>query len=94
MADWSWNDIIDTAKNLGKSGAEVYNAWKGNDNSADEETAYLKGQLAAMEANQKAQLDADTIHIGEASISTSSLMWVIGGTLGLLAIGLGLKKLV
>ena len=92
MSDWSWNDVIDAAKNLGKSGAEVYNAWKGNDGN-DEETAYLKGQLAAMQANQQAQMEADTIHIGEASISTSSLMWVIGGTLGLLAIGLGLKKL-
>ena len=93
MADWNWSDIISTAKNIGTSGAEVYHAWKGDDSNADgEDTAYLRGQLAAMEAQQKAQLEADTLRIGDASISTSSLMWVIGGTLGLLAIGLGLKN--
>lgn len=92
--DWSFSDFVDAAKKLGTSGAEVYNAWKGDTSAQDEETAYLKGQLAAMEASQKSQLEADTIRIGDASISTASLLWVIGGTLGLLAIGLGLKKLV
>lgn len=76
MADW--NSIIDTVTKAGKSAADVYNAWTGNDNDGAEETAYLKGQLAAMEATQKAQIDSDTIRIGDASISTGSLMWIIG----------------
>lgn len=90
MSDWSFSDLVDAGKNLGKSAAEVYNAWKGDD--SDSETAYMKGQIAGYQAAQSQQSAADTITIGDTSISTSSLMWVIGGTLGLLAIGLGIKK--
>ena len=91
--DFGFSDLVDAVAKVGTSTADVYKAWTGVSNEADEEAAYLKGQLAAMQANQKAQLEADTITIGDAKLSTSSIMWIIGGTLGLLAIGLGLKKM-
>lgn len=85
-----WSDIISGAVELGKGAAEVKNAWDGNDS---EETAYLRGQLAGIQATQDSQRAADTIKIGDFEISTSSMLWIFGGTLGLLAVGLGIKKL-
>ena len=92
MADLSFSDFVDAAKNVGTAGADVYKAWTGT-GEADEETAYLRGQLAGLQAAQTAQQNADTVTVGDLSISTSSIMWIIGGTLGLLAIGLGFKKM-
>lgn len=89
---WSFSDFVDAAKKIGTSGADVYHAWTGT-GEADEETAYLRGQLAGLQSAQAQQQSADTIKVGDMEISTSSILWIVGGTLGLLAIGLGLKKM-
>lgn len=87
-----WSDFVSGATELANAGANVYKAFSSEDGA--EETAYLKGQLAGIQATQQAQSDADTIKIGDMSISTSSILWVVGGTLGLLLIGVAAKKLV
>ena len=92
MSDWSFSDLVDAAKKVGTSSADVYKAWTGT-GEADEETAYLRGQLAGMQSAQAQQQNAETVRIGDVEISTTSILWIVGGTLGLLAIGLGLKKM-
>lgn len=87
---FSWSDFVDGFKNLGVAGGEVFNAWTGA--SSDEE-AYLRGQLAGIQQTQQSQRDSDTVKLGGVEISTSSLLWIIGGTLGLLTIGIAAKKL-
>ncbi len=87
-----WSEILSGLTETGKSAADIYNAFNGS--SADsEETAYLQGQLAGLNQAQQRQDSADTIKIGDLEISTNSILWIIGGTLGLLAVGLGVKKL-
>ena len=90
-SSWSLNDIIDAGKSLGKAAGEIYSSFKGSDTDS-EETAYLKGQLAAINADKEAKTAANTIKIGDAEISTSSVLWVVGGTLGLLSVGLVLRS--
>lgn len=90
-SSWSFNDIIEAGKSLGKAAGEIYGSFKGSDTDS-EETAYLKGQLAAINADKEAKTAANTIKIGDAEISTSSVLWVVGGTLGLLAVGLVLRN--
>lgn len=85
-----WSDFISGVTDIGKAGGDIYNAWSSD---GDEETAYLKGQIAGITQTQQQQTAEDTIKIGDLEISTSSILWVIGGTLGLLAVGLGVKKL-
>lgn len=88
----SWSDLVSGVEKLGTAGANVYRAFTAEDGA--EETAYLKGQLAGIQATQQAQEEADTIKIGDMSISTSSILWIVGGSLGLLLIGIAAKKLV
>lgn len=88
-----FSGFVDSVSSLAKNTGEIYNAWKGTSREADEESAYLKGQLAAIEANQKQEQASGYIEIGDMVISTSSILWIIGGTIGLLTIGLGFKKL-
>lgn len=85
-----WSDFLSGAKDLGTAAGEVYQAWNGT--SSDEE-AYLRGQLAGMTQAQQTQRDSDTLKIGDVEISTSSLLWIISGTLGLLTIGIAAKKM-
>lgn len=87
-----WSEFLQSAMDLGKQAGDVYQSWSGNE--TDEESAYLRGQLAGITQAQQQETAKDTIKIGEAEISTSSILWIIGGTLGLLAIGLGVKKLI
>lgn len=87
-----WSEFLQSAMDLGKQAGDVYQSWKGQE--VDEESIYLRGQLAGITQEQAKQQAKDTIKIGDAEISTSSILWVIGGTLGLLAIGLGIKKLI
>lgn len=86
-----WSDILSGLTETGKSAADIYNAFNGSADS--EETAYLQGQLAGLNQAQQRQDSADTIKIGSLEISTNSILWIIGGTLGLLAVGLGIKKM-
>lgn len=89
---WSFSDVLDGVVSAGKGAGDIYNSFKGSDASS-EEAAYLRGQNAIL-AQQAEQNRADsTIRIGDAAISTSGLLWVVGGTLGLLAIGLAVKKI-
>ena len=87
-----WSEFLQNAVDLGKQAGEVYQTWSGNE--TDEESAYLKGQLAGLTQAQQQETAKDTIKIGDAEISTSSILWIVGGTLGMLAIGLGIKKLI
>lgn len=87
-----WSEFLQNAMDLGKQAGDVYQAWNGQE--VDEESIYLRGQLAGITQEQAKQQAKDTIKIGDAEISTSSILWIIGGTLGLLAIGLGIKKLI
>lgn len=86
-----WTEFLQSAIDLGKQAGDAYQAWNGQE--VDEESIYLRGQLAGITQEQAKQQAKDTIKIGDAEISTSSILWVIGGTLGLLAIGLGIKKM-
>ena len=92
-SSWSLSGLLSGLSDVAKNAGEAYAAWTGASRDADEENAYMRGQLAAIEANQKAQDASGYIEIGDAVISTSSILWIIGGTIGLLAIGLGFKKL-
>lgn len=87
-----WSEFLQSVVDIGKQAGEVYQTWSGSE--TDEESAYLKGQLAGLTQAQEQETAKDTIKIGDAEISTSSILWIIGGTLGLLAIGLGIKKLI
>ena len=97
MADndssWSLKGFLSDLTDVAKGAGEAYQSWTGTTKDADEENAYMRGQLAAIEANQKMDQAAGYIEIGDAVISTSSILWIIGGTIGMLAIGLGFKKL-
>lgn len=87
----SWFDsLVDGASKLGSAASGLVNAFGDDD---DSQTAYLQGQIAGMTAEQNRQQSSDTIKLGDVEISTSSILWIVGGTLGLLAIGLGIKKL-
>ena len=87
-----WSEFLQSVVDIGKQAGEVYQTWSGSE--TDEESAYLKGQLAGLTQAQEQETAKDIIKIGDAEISTSSILWIIGGTLGLLAIGLGIKKLI
>ena len=87
----SFSEFLQSAIDFGKQAGEVYQTWSGSE--TDEESAYLKGQLAGLTQAQAQETAKSTIKIGDAEISTSSILWVVGGTLGLLAIGLGIKKM-
>ena len=81
----SWFDtLVEGAGKLGSTGFT---------DDDDSEKAYLQGQIAGITSEQNRQEAAGTIKIGDVEISTSSILWIVGGTLGLLAIGLGIKKL-
>lgn len=88
-----WSEVIDTLTSAGKGAADVYNAFVGTSSATDEETAYLQGMIAGTTQAQNRQDAAETIKIGDLEISTNSILWIIGGTLGLLAVGLGIKKM-
>lgn len=86
-----WSEFLQSAMDLGKQAGEVYQAWDGQE--IDEESIYMRGQLAGITQAKQEQIAKDTVKIGDVEISTSSILWIIGGTLGLLAIGLGIKKM-
>jgi len=90
----SWfSSLISGAVELGKGTADVVNSFKGGDESA-EETAYLRGQVDALNAAAEAKTDSETIRIGDLEISTSSILWIVGGTVGILAMAMMLKNVV
>lgn len=82
----------DTFVSVGKGAGEIYNAFTGDENA--EETAYLKGQVDALNKQAEEKNAADTIKIGDFEISTSSVLWIIGGSLGLLAVAAMFNKVV
>lgn len=85
----SW---LDTVVSIGKGAGDIYNAFVGDDSA--EETAYLKGQVDALNKQAEEKNAADTIKIGDFEISTSSVLWIIGGSLGLLVVAAMFKKVV
>lgn len=88
----AWTDWIDGLTSAGKGAGEIYQAFTA-DKSSDE-AAYLRGVNDAFAVQLQQNRDDNTIKLGDAEISTSGLLWVIGGTLGLLAIGLAVKKMI
>lgn len=86
-----YNDLIGAATDLGKGAGDVYQAFTGN--SSSDEAAYLKGANDVLRQQAEQNRDDGIIKIGDVEISTTSILWIIGGTLGLLAVGLGVKKL-
>ena len=91
--EW-FDDLTNSLGNLAVKGASAYSTLKSANNSTSEEEAYLRGQLNTVAAYQQMEADKGTLKIGDAEISTSSILWIIGGTLGLMFIGFGLKKFV
>lgn len=88
MADW-----LDSLNSVVSTGADAYSKILAAGSGSDAEAQYYKGMNDALVYADRNQAAKDTVTIGDLSISTSSILWVIGGTLGLLAIGLGIKKL-
>lgn len=88
----AWSDIVNGLVSTGKGAGEIYNAFK-SDNSS-EEAAYLKGANEALASQLQQQRDDSRLTIGDTSISTNGLLWIVAGTLGLLAIGLTVKKMI
>ena len=83
---------IDTLVSVGKGAGDIYKSFTGDDSA--EETAYLKGQVDALNKQAEEKNAADTIKIGDFEISTSSVLWIIGGSLGLLVVAAMFKKVV
>ena len=87
----SWFDsLVEGADKLGSAAGNIYNSFSSDD---DSERAYLQGQVAAMQQQQNREYDAGIVKIGSMEISTSSSMWIIGGTVGRLVVGALAKKL-
>ena len=87
----AWNDWVDGLVSVGKGAGEGYQSWTGD--SSSDEAAYLRGANDVLASQLQQQRDDTSIKIGDARISTTAILWIIGGTLGLLAVGLGVKKL-
>lgn len=85
----SW---LDTLISVGKGAGDIYNSFVGNESA--EETAYLKGQVDALNKQAEDKNAADTIKIGDFEISTSSILWILGGSLGLMVVAAMFKKVV
>lgn len=88
----AWTDWIDGLTTAGKGAGEVYQAFTADKTS--DEAAYLRGQNSVLQQQAEQNRAEGTIKLGDAEISTSGLLWIIGGTLGLLAIGLAVKKMI
>lgn len=87
----SWFDsLVDGAAKLGSAAGNIYNSFSSDD---DAETAYLQGQVAAMQQQQNREYESGIVKIGGMEISTNSILWIMGGTIGLLVVGLAAKKL-
>lgn len=89
---WLDNITLDNIISAGKGAGEIYNSFVGDDSA--EETAYLKGQVDTLNKQAEEKNSADTIKIGDFEISTSSVLWIIGGSLGLLVVAAMFKKVV
>ncbi len=87
----AWDEWVSGLVTAGTGAGEIYKAWTGDDSS--DEAAYLRGANDVLASQLQQQRDDNSITIGDAKISTSAILWIIGGTLGLLAVGLGVKKL-
>ena len=85
----SW---LDTFISIGKGAGDIYNSFVGNEDA--EETAYLKGQVDALNKQAEEKEAANTIKIGDFEISTSAVLWILGGSLGLLAVAAMFNKAV
>lgn len=87
----AWLDsLLDGTTKLANAGAGVLSALNGDESA--EENAYLKGYAAGV---QQEKIDnKDEIKIGSFTISTEGILWIVGGTIGLLAAALAFKKLI
>lgn len=86
-----WDKFIEGAGSLGSTASDIIGAF-GDDDDAN--SAYLQGQIDAIKNEQNREDTSGIIKIGDVEISTSSILWIVGGTIGLLLIGVAAKKLV
>ena len=70
---------LDTIVSIGKGAGDIYNSFVGSEDA--EESAYLKGQVDALNKQAEEKNAAGMIKIGDFEISTSSVLWIIGGSL-------------
>lgn len=92
MADFS--DLWDGLNKTAETAVNAYTGILKAKSDGKAEAQYYKGMNDALVYSQNQENDRDLIQLGNLSISTSSVLWIIGGTLGLLAIGIGVKKLI
>lgn len=92
MAEFS--DLWDGLNQAVNTGVDAYTKIAQAESGSKAEAEYYKGMNDALVYSAKNQADKDVITLGDMQISTSSILWIIGGTLGLLAIGIGIKKLI
>lgn len=90
MADWS--DIWAGLNNTLTTGVNAYTQIATAKQGA--KTDYYKGINDALVYQQQQEAAKGEIQIGDMVISTSSILWIIGGTLGLLAIGAAVRKMI
>lgn len=86
-----WDKFISGAGSLGSTAADIIGAF-GDDDDAN--NAYLQGQIDAIKNQQNRDDTSGIIKVGDVEISTSSILWIVGGTIGLLLIGVAVKKLI
>lgn len=91
MADWS--DLWDGLNNTLSTGVDAYTKIATAQNAGKSEAQYYKGMNDALVYQQQRDAKSGEIQIGDMTISTSSILWIIGGTLGLLAIGAAVRKM-
>lgn len=89
MAEW-----IDALNSTVSTAADAYAKIAAAESGGEAEAQYYKGMNDALVYANKTADEKGIVTLGNLSISTSSILWIIGGTLGLLAIGIGVKKLV
>lgn len=90
----SFSDLWDGLNQTAGTAVDAYVKILGAKSDSKSDAQYYKGMNDALVYAQNQKNDRDIIQLGDLSISTSSLLWIIGGTLGLLAIGIGVKKLI
>lgn len=83
---------LDTLISVGKGAGDIYNSFVGNESA--EETAYLKGQVDTLNKQAEEKNTAGILKIGNFEIATSSILWIVGGSLGLMLVASMFKKVV
>lgn len=90
----AWNDVWAGLNDTLTTGVNAYTSILKAKSEGKAEAQYYKGMNDALVYSQNQENERGTVQLGNLSISTNSILWIIGGTLGLLAVGIGIKKLI